>query len=50
MAEASDPQRIIRIRDDLAVVGYIWNPIGEPDAWRPGIPSLMGYIENPTLG
>lgn len=49
-AEASDPQRIIRIRDDLAAVGYIWNPIGEQDAWRPGIPSLMGYIEHPTPG
>ena len=46
--EASHTQRIIAIRDELSAVGYIWNPAGEQDAWRAGIPSLMAYIENPT--
>ena len=34
----------IHIRDGLAAVGYIWNPPGERDLWRPGIPSLMAHI------
>lgn len=34
----------IRIRDGLAAVGYVWNPPGESDLWRPGIPSLMAHI------
>lgn len=34
-----------RIRDHLAAVGYIWTAPGEGHVWRPGIPSLMGYIE-----
>lgn len=34
----------IRVRDDLAAVGYVWNPPGEGQVWRPGIPSLMAHI------
>lgn len=34
-----------RIRDHLAAVGYIWAAPGEGHVWRPGIPSLMAYIE-----
>ena len=43
----SDPEgKAVRVRDDLAAVGYIWNPPGERDVWRPGIPSLMAHIES----
>ena len=35
----------IRVRDQLAAVGYVWNPPGEGDQWRPGIPSLMAHIQ-----
>lgn len=41
-AESQD--EAIRIRDDLAAVGYVWNPPGEGHVWRPGIPSLMAHI------
>ena len=45
-AIAASPAEVIRIRDDLAAVGYIWNPPGHGDEWRPGIPSLMTYIDS----
>lgn len=35
----------VRIRDELAAVGYVWNPPGEGHVWRPGIPSLMAHID-----
>ena len=44
--EAHDRDQAIRIRDELAAVGYVWNPPGERDMWRPGIPSLMAYIDS----
>lgn len=39
-----DHAEAIRIREDLAAVGFVWNPPGERDMWRPGIPSLMAHI------
>ena len=45
-AIAENPAETIRVRDELAAVGYIWNPPGRGDVWRPGIPSLMSYIES----
>ena len=36
--------RVLRCRDHLAAVGYVWNPPGAGDSWRPGIPSLMSYV------
>ena len=42
---ADDRAETIRIRENLAAVGYVWNPPGERDMWRPGIPSLMAHIE-----
>lgn len=35
----------LRIRDNLAAAGYIWNPPGEQDRWRAGIPSLMAHLD-----
>ena len=40
-----DRAETIRIREDLAAVGYVWNPPGERDTWRPGLPSLMAHVE-----
>ena len=34
----------IRIRDGLSALGYVWNPPGDLDMWRPGIPSLMAFV------
>ena len=42
--EPLDPASPIRVRDHLAAVGYVWNPQGEGDVWRAGIPSLMRHI------
>ena len=42
--ESLGPTSPIRVRDHLAAVGYVWNPPGEGDVWRPGIPSLMRHI------
>ena len=33
----------------LRELGYIWQPSGKID-WEPGIPSLMGYVLNPSTG
>lgn len=44
-AIAESAEDAIRIRDDLAALGYIWNPPGERDVWRPGVPSLMAHVE-----
>ena len=43
---ANNRHQLIRIRDELAAIGYIWNPPGGRDVWRPGIPSLMAHIES----
>ena len=43
---AHNRHQLIRIRDELAAIGYIWNPPGDRDVWRPGIPSLMAHIES----
>ena len=43
-SEPLDRASAIRVRDHLAAVGYVWNPPGENDVWRPGIPSLMRHI------
>ncbi len=40
------PKSVFDSRDALAAVGYIWNPAGERDRWRPGIPSLMAYVKS----
>lgn len=42
--EPLDPASPIRVRDHLAAVGYVWNPPGDGDVWRPGILSLMRHI------
>ena len=41
---------VLRLRDNLAAVGYIWNPPGEKDRWRPSIPSLMAHLETEPEG
>ena len=43
MPEDTETGAVLRCRDRLAAVGYIWKPPAE-DAWQPGIPSLMAYI------
>ena len=35
---------ILRRRDQLAMVGFIWKPPDAEDVWQPGIPSLMRYV------
>ena len=35
---------VLRRRDQLAMVGFIWKPPDSEDAWQPGIPSLMTYV------
>ena len=47
-SEPLDPAWPIRVRDHLAAVGYVWNPPGEGDVWRPGIPNLMRHIGTAT--
>ena len=44
--KANNRHQLIRIRDELAAIGYIWNPPGHRDVWRPGIPNLMAHIES----
>lgn len=36
---------VLRCRDHLSDLGYIWNPPEADDAWQPGIPSLMDYVQ-----
>ena len=36
--------QILRYRDRLATLGYVWKPPDAEDLWQPGIPSLMDYI------
>ena len=36
--------RVLRYRDRLATVGYVWKPPDAEDLWQPGIPRLMDYI------
>ncbi len=36
---------ILRCRERLATVGFVWKPPESPDLWQPGIPSLMDYIQ-----
>ena len=35
---------VLRCRDQLTDLGYVWNPPAADDAWHPGIPSLMDYV------
>ncbi|MDE0036936.1 MAG: ATP-binding protein [Gammaproteobacteria bacterium] len=35
---------VLRCRDQLTDLGYVWNPPAAADAWHPGIPSLMEYV------
>ena len=46
LALDSTPE-IVRCRDRLAMVGYVWKPPGAGDRWQPGIPSLMDYVRSP---
>ena len=46
LALDSTPE-IVRCRDRLAMVGYVWKPPGAGDRWQPGIPSLMHYVRSP---
>ena len=43
LALRSTPE-IVRARDRLAMVGYVWKPPGAGSRWQPGIPSLMRYV------
>ena len=36
---------VLRYRDRLSDLGYVWNPPHADDAWQPGIPSLMDYCQ-----
>ena len=36
--------QVLRYRDRLATLGYVWKPPDAEDRWQPGIPSLMDYI------
>lgn len=47
IAEASGVDElgeVLQRRDQLATVGFVWNPPAAEDAWQPGIPSLMSYV------
>ena len=35
---------VLRCRDQLTDLGYVWNPPAADDGWYPGIPSLMEYV------
>ncbi len=37
--------QVLRCRDRLSDLGYIWNPPEADDGWRPGIPSFMDYVK-----
>ena len=37
---------VLQCRDRLNDLGYVWNPPGADDAWQPGIPSLMDYVQD----
>ena len=41
---------VVRCRNRLATVGYVWKPPGAGDRWQPGIPSLMRYLRPPPAG
>ena len=47
-ARPDEDRAAIRVRDQLAAVGYVWNPSGGGDLWRPGIPSLMAHVQEVT--
>ena len=36
--------QVLRYRDRLAAVGYVWKPPDAEDGWQSGIPSLMDYV------
>ena len=38
---------IVRFRDRLTMVGYVWKSPGAGDRWQPGIPSLMRSVRSP---
>ena len=42
----ADPStaEILALRDQLAMVGYVWKPPGTGPRWEAGIPSLMRYV------
>ena len=42
----ADPStaEILSLRDQLALVGYVWKPPGTGPRWEAGIPSLMRYV------
>ena len=42
---ASSTAQLLECRDLLARSGYVWKPPDVEDAWQPGIPSLMDYVE-----
>ena len=35
---------VLRCRDRLTDLGYVWSPPGTGGVWQPGIPSLMEYV------
>ena len=36
--------QVLRYRDRLAALGYVWKPPDAEDLWQPGIPSLMDHV------
>ncbi len=44
LAAGSTAAQVLRCRDRLATVGYVWKPPDAEDVWQPGIPSLLDYV------
>lgn len=40
----SGDAEVLQCRDNLADLGYVWNPPEADDLWQPGVPSLMDYV------
>ncbi len=45
LADGASHADVLRCQDALADTGYVWKPPAAGDAWEPGIPSLMDYIQ-----
>lgn len=44
LAAGGTAAQVLRCRDRLATVGYVWKPPDSEDVWQPGIPSLLDYV------
>ncbi len=50
LGEGEARAEVLRCRDALASTGYVWKPPAAGDAWQPGIPSFMGYVQEQQAG